>query len=347
MSDRNTYIYFHSDMGFWLAGSELGSDSAMAFAEYDAGTCTADIESWQIYDHDIGSWVLYKSDGFCLDDGAKPTFAPAITTPAPFDGCKTTLLGKILKNEHATFDCDEKIRPGETCKPTCPTGTMLVCEDEEATCGANLKWVTGAGKPYMCKCKEPVCDIKKFFKQQPNHSWDCDYIDANGKVPAGGKCKPACNDPNTTPLMKFGLTEFQCAQSGHQAKWIHKKEGVPTKVLRWATWRKSKVSCAACKVPQISKWKERTNIENGVVECTDGNKMGSTCKLQCPTGKVLVCQGPKEQTCQQSRPKVLGLAWSTNLQCRCDFFNSGQAHKPSFNCSLGLSNFALSANTRY
>jgi len=343
LSDGNTYIYFHSDMGFWLHGSDLGSDSAEAFAEFDAGTCTADIKSWHVYDHRIGEWALFQNDGFCLDNGAKPTFVPALTTPAPFDGCKTTLLGKILNNPHATFDCDEKIRAGETCKPTCPTGTMLVCDEEEATCGANLKWVTGAGKPYMCKCKEPVCDIMKFSRQQTagGHSWDCDFIDANGKVPAGGRCKPTCNNENATPLMKYGVTEFQCAQNGHQVKWIHKKEGVPSRFLRWATWRKSKVVCAACKTPQFATRKARTNVEDGVVECTDGMKMGSTCKLQCPADKVLVCQGPKEQTCQQSRPNVLGLAWSTQLQCRCDSFNPGQAHKLSFNCSLGLSTFIL------
>ena len=334
------YIYFHSDMGFWMAGKEVGSDYASAFAEFDAGTCTADIKTWNVYDYGISEWILMQSDGQCVDQdaAAKPTFQP-ITTPAPFEGCTTTLLGKILNNPHVEFDCEEKIRNGESCQPTCPTGTILMCDSDRAYCNQSqgkFKWQMPDGTPYTCKCKEPVCDVKKFSRQQNGFQWQCDYIDEFGKVPAGGVCKPKCDNDEKTAVMKYGIKEFRCAQNGHQAKWIHERTNVPNNVLSWPTWRKSKVQCNSCKPSRIMMWKTRSDLANGIVDCTDGHKKGSTCTLKCPTGKVLTCAGQKEQTCEQSRPQLFSLQWSNEMKCRCDFFNpQSQSQKLTYNCSLG------------
>ena len=333
------YIYFHKDMGFWMLGRNLNDDHAEAFADFDSETCVSDVKYWNYYDWSAnngeGQWVMAVSDAQCHD--GRPTFAPATTTPEPdFEGCKTTLLSKILTAPEAEFDCDEKIRPGETCQPTCPTGTMLVCEEQEATCGQNMKWVTSSEKPYMCKCKEPVCDVSKFAKGS-GYTWDCDYIDINsGKVPAGATCKPSCNDPSMSAVMKFGLREFKCAQQGHRAMWIHEKSGVPSKVFRWPAWKKSKVGCSKCNDPKIALMPARSNLANGAVDCSDAKKRDSTCTLMCPEGKIRVCQGHNEMNCIQKKPLQLFLSWDRQLKCRCDWYNpQTDDKKPTFNCSLG------------
>lgn len=328
------YVYFHSDMGFWMVGTQLNSDYAEAFADFDPETCPSEVKYWNVYDWGMNQWIMFPTDAQCHD--GRPTFAPATTTPEPdFEGCKTQLLGKILTSPDAEFSCAEKIRPGETCQPKCPAGTMLVCDEQEATCGDNLKWVTSSGKPYMCKCKEPVCDIAKFAKGS-GYTWNCDYINDFGKVPAGGTCRPSCNDRETSAVMKFGLQEFKCAQQGHKAMWIHTKEGVPARALRWPIWKKSKVGCSKCDTPRIALMPARSSLANGAVDCSDANRRDSTCTLKCPEGKVRVCHGQNEMTCVQKKPLQMFLSWNQQLRCRCDWYNPAQDDKkPTFNCSLG------------
>merc|ERR1719361_860294 len=58
-SSTKSKIYFHSMMGFWMVGAELGGDYAFAFAEHQVGVCVADLGTWQIYDFKLKHWRLY------------------------------------------------------------------------------------------------------------------------------------------------------------------------------------------------------------------------------------------------------------------------------------------------
>ena len=81
----------------------------------------------------------------------------------------------------------------------------------------------------------------------------------------------------------------------------------------------------------------RSSPRNGSIDCTNGTKMGSVCKLLCPEDKVLTCAGPKEQKCLR-KGFSMALKWNTSPKCRCvsksELANANQA--ASYNCAIGL-----------
>lgn len=341
-SKTQSKIYFHSLMGFWMVGSELGGDYAFAFAEHQAGVCVADLTTWQVYDFNISMWVLYQNEINCMDDRTiedeiattKTTEMPTTTTTdAP--GCAKVQL--TLGHALGSFECGQygnNVAIGGACVAVCPTGMIPMCEnDGVAICNSDLQWVhKGTQKPFNCKCMEPICDASK-FAQKGGHKWNCDY-QVGKLVPEGGKCKPECPNINDTPLMKHQITEFTCDVKDGKPTWVPDGSN-PINVQKMPVWRKSQVKCRSCAEPKIIPLKMRSSHRNGSIDCTNGTKLGSVCKLLCPEDKVLTCAGPKEQTCLR-KGNSMALKWNTNPKCRCvskaELENAKQV--ASYNCAI-------------
>jgi hypothetical protein len=214
----------------------------------------------------------------------------------------------------------------------CPTGMIPMCENEGvATCNNDLQWVhKDTQKPYNCKCMEPICDASRFSKKG-NHKWSCDYQKGN-KVPEGGKCIPECQNINDTPLMKHQISEFTCNVQDGKPTWVPNGPN-PINVQKMPIWRKSQVKCRSCPEPKIIPLKMRTSPRNGSIECSNGTRMNSVCKLICPEDKVLTCAGVKEQKCLR-RGHSMALKWNTSPKCRCVSKAELQNQPASYNCSL-------------
>ena len=245
-SKSQSKIYFHSLMGFWMVGSELGGDYAFAFAEHQAGVCVADLTTWQVYDFNISMWVLYQNEINCMDDRTiEDEIATTTTTEAPTTtttdapGCAKFQL--TLGHALGSFECGQygsNVAIGGACVAVCPTGMIPMCEnDGVAICNSDLQWVhKDSQKPYNCKCMEPICDTSK-FSTKGGHKWTCDY-QVGKKVPKGGKCKPECQNINDTPLMKNQITDFTCDVKDGKPTWVPDGPN-PTNVQKMPIWRKS------------------------------------------------------------------------------------------------------------